>query len=458
MNTRSSVLVLGIALAACLAVALCAAVGIGGFWFYNNAASFTNLVAPTVRNQIVFVGNDTNIYVADPLTGATTALTHDAGDAHAYNYPTWSPDNHRIAFVGYTFQNGSPTEGALFTASPRGEALTPIFKTTENFPFYLYWSPDSRFVAFLSNAPANTMALRVAQTDRADSMQEIDSGSPFYWAWSPDGAQIFTHVGGTRDQNENARLAFLDLQNAQTPRALDALPGAFQAPQWSRDGKLLFSTPDGDAQMIALANTPDSPPTKLANYQGRASFAFSPDATRVAYLVTDARLRVPHYGPLRVVNADGTNARGISSENALAFQWSPDGKKLAFLTLTVTDNQQNFDARAPQLASNAREPIAAAPLKNQAGQQLQFNWRVWDSATDETQLAATFVPTRSFLNVLPFFDQYANSSTFWSPDSQALVYTTLEDADTGSIWIADVSGKTSAKKIGAGVLAFWSWR
>ena len=462
MNNRSSIVVFALALTGCLAVAVCAAVGIGGFWFYNNAASIANPFAPAGHNQIVYVGNDSNIYLTNPDNGNPIPLTQDGGNAHAYNYPTWSPDNQRIAFVGYTFQNGSPTEGALYTISPRGEQLTPVFKTDKDFPFYLYWSPDSQFVAFLSNKDSNTMALRVAHADQPDSMQEMDTGAPFYWAWSPDGAQMFTHVGGTRQDNENARLAFLSLHSTQsppTPQTLQALPGAFQAPQWSHDGKVLFSAQNGDTQDIALTDTQGGAATKLATYQGRASFAMSPDGTRVAYMVTDANMRVPHYGPLRVVNADGQDVRLVSSENALAFQWSPDSKKIAFLTVTLGNNQQNLYERAPQFASNVPQPIVTAPIKNQDGQsQLQFNWKVWDSATDETYLAASFVPTRSFLNVLPYFDQYANSSTFWSPDSQALVYTMLENADSGSIWIADAKGQTPVKKIGDGVLAFWSWK
>jgi TolB protein len=460
MNNRSSVLVLATALVSCLAVALCAAFLFGGYWLVTHAQLVAPLLAPAALNRIVYVGNDGNIYVADPITGDHIALTQDGGDAHAYNYPTWAPDNHRIAFVGYTIANGALAEGALYTVSPRGENLTPVFKTQQNFPFYLYWSPDSQFIGFLSNKDAQNIALRVAHTDQPDSMQELDTGSPFYWAWSPDGAQLFTHVGGARADNDNARLAILNLQNNQSPRTLTELPGAFQAPQWSRDGKILFSTQDGSTQAIALTDTQGKGLTKLASYNGRASFALAPDGTRVAYIVTDANLRVPHYGFVHVVNADATDDQPISPEPALAFQWSPDSKKIAFLTLTLSNNQQNFQfAPPPFLASNAPEHFFGAPPEQQGGQtRVQLNWKVWDSTTTQTHLAATFVPTDSFLNVLPYFDQYANSTTFWSPDSEALVYTTLETNGDGSVWTADIAGKTTVKKVGDGVLAFWSWR
>ena len=456
MNSRSSVLVLGTALFSCFVIALCAALGIGGYIFFTRGNSVTNFFMPAPANQIVLVGNDKNIHVIHPHNGDLTALTRDGGDTRRYNYPTWSPDNQRIAFVGYSLQDSTPTEGALYTISPRGENLTPVFKTQENFPFYLYWSPDSKYVGFLSNSDSNNFALSIAQTDRPDSTQVLDKGTPFYWAWSPDSAQVFTHVGGTRAENESARLAFLNLQNNASPQPLTDLPGAFQAPQWTPDGKILFSTRENNTQNIALADAQTKSTTKLAEYRGRASFALAPDGTRIAYLVTAGNLRVPNFGPVRVMNADGTNARLVSDENALAFEWSPDSKKIAFLTIEVNDNEQNRNA-APLLVMNASGARAFAPQYAQSAR-IQFAWKIWDSATDKIQIAASFVPTASFLNVLPYFDQYANSSTFWSPDSQALVYTTREQDDTGSVWIADITGKTLAQKIGDGVLAFWSWK
>ena len=79
-------------------------------------------------------------------------------------------------------------------------------------------------------------------------------------------------------------------------------------------------------------------------------------------------------------------------------------------------------------------------------------------ANQQVRTVATFVPTQDFLSVLPYFDQYARSLTFWSPDSQHLVYTKDEGNDTGSVWVADIAGNTATKKIGDGTLAVWSWK
>lgn len=467
MSNRASILILISAVTGCMLLVLCAGLVGGGFYYLtgNNAPlGFLVQNQPEAINRIVFVGNDFNIYLANPVDGATTSITTDGGAEHAYNYPTWSPDNRRLAFVGYTLANGNLTEGALYTVAPTGENLTPVYKTAQNFPFYLYWSPDSQQIGFLANKDTQTIALNTARADQPDSKQELDSGSPFYWAWSPDSSQMFTHVGGTLSDSADARLAVLQPQVTEARRPLPASPGQFQAPQWSPRGSILYSTQDGSEQAIALSDAAGSNIKKLATYRGRASFSLAPDGIDIAYLLTEADTRLAHYGPLRVVDANGANIRLVSQEPVLAFLWSPDGTKLAYLTVTVgTRSNFRFDFPAVPssraLAANAPEQFLTSPYQDQGGQAtVQLNWRVWDRATDASRIVATFVPTVSFLNMIPYFDQYANSSTFWSPDSKSLVYTSLENETSGAVFIADAVGGNSPRKIGEGVIAYWSWK
>ena len=477
MSTRSSVFVLIGALVSCFLLAVCVALVGGGYYFIStntNPIASLSLNAPAALNRIVFVGNDFNIYLADPSNGETTALTKDGGSDHAYNYPTWSPDNARLAFVGYTFENGNPKEGALYSISPNGENLTPLYKTAQNFPFYLYWSPDSRVVGFLANKDSQNIALNIARRDQADSKQEIDFGAPFYWAWSPDSSQLFTHVGGTRSNGNDARLALLPFSGTTTKRPLEAAPGDFQAPQWNSTGTILYSAEDGAAQAIALRAALDQEPKKLVTYNGRASFALAPDAKNVAYILTESAARLPHLGPLRVIDANAENLRVVSQDPTIAFLWSPDSSKLAYLTASVGDNQSNFnfDSLAPNLFARANPTNANVLLATtqpekftttldhaQGGElRLQLHWHIWERATNTSRVIATFVPTISFLSVIPYFDQYANSSTFWSPDSQAFVYTARETETNGAVFVADAVGNNPPRKIGEGVIAYWSWR
>lgn len=463
MTRRTSIFVLVGALTSCFLLAACVGLFGVGYYFYSanvNPFAALRVPAPASLNRIAFVGNDSNIYVANPMNGELVALTTDGSPENSYNYPTWSPDSHRVAFVGYTFENGRTKESALYTVSPTGAERTSIFRTTQNFPFYLYWSPDSQFVSFLANKDSQNIALYIARRDEPDSNQEIDFGSPFYWAWAPDASQLFTHVGGARSENERARMEMLSLNNADAKRPLDAAPGSFQAPQWSRTGKILYSTQDAAAQAIALGDAASGAVQKLATYRGRASFALAPDEAHVAYLLTDAQTRLPHFGQLRVVQANGANAQLISQEPALAFLWSPDSSKLAYLTVSVGDDQSNFNFQAaPPLAAAAPEKFFREPQTFQGGElQIQLHWQVWERASNTSRTIASFAPTSSFLNIIPYFDQYANSSTFWSPDSQAFVYTARESETGGSVFIADAVGNNPPRKIGDGLLAFWSWR
>src|SRR5262245_20191048 len=167
MNNRSQTFVLVGAISGCLLLVACVVIGVAGFLFVSNGMNLANVLAPPPPaqvNRIAYVGNDMNIYVADPNTGASVSLTTDGGAEHAYNYPTWAPDNRHVAFVGYTISNGSPTEGTLFSVTPTGEKLTPLYRTDQYFPFYLYWSPDSQFVTFLTNKDPQVLALRIAKS------------------------------------------------------------------------------------------------------------------------------------------------------------------------------------------------------------------------------------------------------------------------------------------------------
>jgi TolB protein len=458
MSNRSTVILLIGALTGCVLVAVCAALLTGGYFFVTGDP-FGMLARQGPGNRIAFVGNDTNIYVHDPAGGTTNAVTRDGGQGHAYNFPTWSPDNRRLAFVGYTITNGNPTEGAVITAAPSGDNLTPVYRTPVNFPFYLYWSPDSQFVSFLANKNSQSIALHIAQSDRPDSMQELDAGAPFYWAWSPDGSQMFTHVGGTRADSQDARLALVPFGASSTAQSLEALPGRFQAPQWSRDGRLLFSRQGDSGSALAIADAKGTEIQELVPYNGRASFAFSPDGSQVAYIVTANGVSLPHFGPVRTIAAAGGSPRLVSQEPAIAFLWSPDSTKLAFLTVSVGENRSNyeFDLVVPSVASTRPENLTPELLYQGGGNRLLLHWKVWDLASDETRNLASFSPTPSFLNVIPYFDQYANSSTFWSPDSKSFVYTAIEGEGAGSVWIADVSSGAPPRRVGDGVLAFWSW-
>lgn len=447
MKNRSPVFLISVALGSCLVLLAClTALGFGVFYVVSQG-NLLAILGPASLNRIVFVGNDLNIYTVDPKGAQKTQLTKDGdgGTARGYSFPTWAPDNRHIAFVGVSYARGSASDGTLISETTDGSKSVSLYKSAQSIPFYLYWSPDGHFVTFLASKGNGQLALGLAQGDKENSMEELDSGSPLYFAWSPDSQRMLLHVGGALGDTNQARIALLPLAQRGSAHAISTSPGSFSAPQWSPDGQhLLFSTEDAsNTQAVAVANAQGESTQILFKYDGRISFSWSPSGDRIAYIVTDATMQVPNYGHVQMVDINGKNTQEVSQDPALAFFWSPNGKKLAYLTVQVSSGSSSY---------------RSVGLGQQGGQTVQLQWKVKDLESGATKLVTSFIPTETFINLLPFYDQYARSLTFWSPDSKSIVYASTDSSGNGTIWIAGVDSTTPPAKVGEGQFASWSWK
>jgi hypothetical protein len=85
-----------------------------------------------------------------------------------------------------------------------------------------------------------------------------------------------------------------------------------------------------------------------------------------------------------------------------------------------------------------------------------LNLQVLDVTTGESRELFTYRPTQQFLSVLPYFDQYHQSATIWSPDNNNLVLSFLSQSGPG-IAVVAASGNLEPRMLAQGYLAFWSW-
>lgn len=447
MSKRRSFIIVGTAIG-CLVLLFClGVVALAGITFLNNNVSFSQSV-----DRIAYVDNDLNIQVVDARGENRVALTTDASPSspRVYIFPTWSPDSQHVAFVGI----GGPRdqrEATLYSAPAIGGNLSTVFKSTLQFPFYLYWSPDSQRIGFLAQAD-NGLSLLLGRADGQENARTLDTGSPLYWAWSPDGQTMLLHVGGSKRESRQARLELLRWQERDVPQKLTQGPAAFQAPQYSPDGSSMLYAVTGDSDQDALyfADAQGANPQSIVTYQGRIAFAWSPDGKKIASLVTPEDSDLPHLGQIHVSDGDGKNRKPLTNDDALGFYWSPDSKRIAYLTLPPLGQRQGCENDC------GWPPGLAAPMPQ--GRSLLLQWRIVEMADGQTHTLANFTPTDNFLFLLPYFDQYARSLTFWSPDSQHFVYTQREGEDAGSVWVVDVIGETNPRRIGDGTLAVWSWK
>lgn len=390
-----------------------------------------------VKNKIVFVGNDKNLWLVSPEGSDPRQITDDG---RGYRFPTWSKDGRYLAFIGPDEKNNA----ALYV-TPAGDS-TPfiVFDEPKSAPFYLYWAPDGDSITFLTQEESS-MSMRLANA-KAGTSRVLAQGAPFYWVWSPVGDRVLMHVGGSRAISEQAHLSILENREDANRIELGLAPGRFQAPNWSSDGTNIFyiAADDEGQESIYKMNAETLEQALITELTGFAFMVLSPTDENIAYLQIEEDDQAP-FGTAYLVDADGAKVGHRLADHLVgSMYWSPDGTKLAMLTI----GRQND-------GSTARAGGLAAPLR----QEIVFRWLIYDLETEELELLTSFFPTRDFLQTVPFFDQYHLSLTFWSPDSRYLVITKREEGDNeGTIWVLDTDGEEEPRQIGEGTLAVWSWQ
>ena len=98
--------------------------------------------------------------------------------------------------------------------------------------------------------------------------------------------------------------------------------------------------------------------------------------------------------------------------DVLAFFWSPDGTRLAVVTI------DDFLGPLPEASTGRR----AKPILQDAPPDVILTWWLVDAATGEATERDQFLPTPQEFYIFQFFDQYAHSHRVWSPDSRYIVY------------------------------------
>jgi Tol biopolymer transport system component len=401
---------------------------------------------------IAYVGTDGNIYTINRDGKQQTAITQDANLSpapgqvgHYYTYPTWAPNGYRLAFMSFAGSTQANSMASLYTISSDGKKRVEVFNSQNSFPFYLFWSPNSKYVTFLSNSPGGSqLDLNFAAAEGGDS-KVIGTGQPFYWDWSPDNRAIITHTGGAATDNPDAGLAFYQLDGSIQRAALDLKPGPFQAPAWSPAGdELLLAAENatGGAELI-LAGRDGTIKHVLAQLNnGQASFAWSPKGNLLAYSTPSANDPSGLISRLILLDpAQPKNGKDIMKGILLAFFWSPNSQKIAYF-IPSSGNQPGNSQSLDLIQNNFS---------------IKLDVMVYDLSSGETKQVLTFTPTDSFFQVFPYFDQYQRSTTIWSPDSKSLVLAGVDEKEGPSIFVVNVD-EDKSQRIAAGSLAFWSWK
>jgi Tol biopolymer transport system component len=388
---------------------------------------------------IAYLGTDGNIHTIDQGGDNDTALTTDAkvdeNEYFVYGLPTWAPNSETLVFAAFQGQqNNNPDKNSLFVAKKDGSELKEAY-SSQFYPIYYAWSPDSQHIGLLSATGAGrTLALKRIPAAGGEA-ETLDVGSPFYWSWGPDSNSLLIHTG-----SDSGRLALLQLGKVVTEQNLAIKPSAFKAPAFAPNGQRMLVASQGEGgkkSALLLADQRGNTLKTLTEYDNDIAFVWSPSGAQVAYVTVQE-----FSGPITVLDPDNPDKTITVQEEAYAFFWSPDSRSLAY-----------FTAQTVQLTP---QPGAEAGTDTTA---LQWTLKVLDVSSGNTRSLADVFLTRRFMELVPYFDQYHQALTIWSPDSQNLVVSAYNSNDgTPEIMVVHVSGQYHPRIVAEGLVGIWSWK
>ena len=237
----------------------------------------------------------------------------------------------------------------------------------------------------LGAACAAVVCLSAALPAQAPPVPSIDAlialervGSP---ALSGDGQRVAFTVRHTNwNDNAYATDIWLAGSTATDARPLTRGPKSSLQPQWAPDHRTLgfISDRDGTRQIYRLDVTGGEAERLTSVKEGVTAFAWAPDGRRIAYTTPGAVSEAlkareerwgdvtlededRRYGHLHLLDLDTRASRALTSGTFVvgAFDWSPDGSRIAFDHRISNDagDGGSADISLVEVASGMRQPL-----------------------------------------------------------------------------------------------------
>lgn len=378
---------------------------------------------PDVRNTV-----PSSLWIVNLASGAKRLLSNE--DAMQ---PQWSPHNKRIA---YWFNPINAGRRDIATIPVGGGP--PVVVTKDGVSNWNpVWSPDGRYLYFASDRGGNMNFWRVAVNEETGAVQSEPEAIVTPSRYS-------RHLGFSRD---GSRMIYVQTDDRANIQAVDFDQGTQKPigapvpitrgdhllirPELSPDGKrFVIQVPRRTQDDIVLMNADGSNWHDLTNDRFFDRYPrWSPDGKRVAF--TSDRSGTYQ---IWTIDVDGTNLRQLTFESTTAFSfplWNPNGQEIICnrtRDTIVVDLNKNWKEQTPRQlpAINGQTDVFVAWDWSPDGKKLIGGFRGVDFGI------GTFTfETNSYDKITDFGAQPA-----WLPDSRRAVFTR-----DGKAFIADVVSK-----------------
>lgn len=351
-------------------------------------------------------GSNSHIYVKLIGTGGSPLqLTTDPASDYS---PAWSPDGRYIAFL----RDLSREKNAVLLIPALGgperkiaEVFREVYRTLDSFCTHLTWSPDGNSLVISDrNSLKEPAGLFLLAIDTGEKRRLTSPPSPTMGdscpSFSPDGRTL----AFSRTVDVSADLYLLAISDALQPLgeakriSLGNLSG--YGPAWTEDGReIVFGTLRHQPSALWRIDVSGSAarsaePQRLAVFgENAASPAISRRGHRLAYShlfshTSIWRMAAPGGPSAHDEMSAGSFKRAIisSTRHDFAPQFSPDGKRIAFVSGRSGNTEIwvcGSDGSSPVQLTSFRGPQVSTPRWSPDGGRIAFDsdaeggWDIW---------------------------------------------------------------------------------
>ena len=419
--------------------ALLVAVAVAGG--HGGAYGSRDLLPPRLEvDRIAYVSLEGQIRTVAPNGESDELVSPESG---FFTWPTWSPGGRRLVFSGVLRDEGDEPQTVLYARNTITGRLQELYSgepgelaiVARGAPHYPYWSPDGSMLAFI-DASSRGLGLYLDDVRDDAAPRYILGDGPLWMGWSPDSEQLLIHR-----RTEHFMVRAEDGRALPLPMSSDIF--GYRVPSWKPSGDAItFVLGDGsEGYTLYVADPAGLDGRPVRDVPSNTAFLWSPDGewlavTRPQRVLPFQQMDLLVYRRISLIRPDDAARDAEIEGNAVAFFWSPDSTKLAYVTITNTPGV--------------------------------LRWNIYDVAEGKEQALVDFLPSADHLTVFRYFDQYASSHLQWSPDSSAIVFAgrlagtaisaSVRQQQPDRIIVASVPPRLTVDVIAKGLLGFWSPR